>query len=100
MRKEHPDYELRPLSLRESQDFVNTHHRHNEGPQGHKFSIGLWADKRLIGVVIVGRPIARHNDDGLTAELTRCCVLEGQPDANSMLYAAATRRRGLWVTSA
>ena len=84
-------YELRPIPLRSAQSFVDEHHRHNAAPQGHKFSIGLWSGKRLVGVVMVGRPVARHNDNGLTAELTRCCVLENQPNACSMLYAAAWR---------
>jgi len=84
-------YELRPITLRAARSFVDEHHRHNEAPQGHKFSIGLWTGNKLIGVVMVGRPIARANDDGVTAELTRCCVLEGQPNANSLLYAAAWR---------
>ena len=44
-----------------------------------------------MGVVVVGRPIARAQDDGYTAEVTRCCVLAGQPNANSKLYAAAVR---------
>jgi len=84
-------YELRPITLRAARSFVDEHHRHNEAPQGHKFSIGLWSGNKLIGVVMVGRPIAKANDDGVTAELTRCCVLEGQPNANSLLYAAAWR---------
>lgn len=84
-------YELRPITLRAAQGFVTQHHRHNGAPQGHKFSIGLWTDDKLVGVVIVGRPIARANDDGVTAELTRCCVLEGRMNANSVLYAAAWR---------
>lgn len=71
--------------------FVDEHHRHNVSPQGHKFSIGLKSGEKLIGVVMVGRPIARHNDDGWTAEVTRCCVLEGFKNANSKLYAAAWR---------
>jgi hypothetical protein len=91
MKKDYPDYELRPITLRTAQGFVDENHRHNKAPQGHKFSIGLWADDRLIGVAIVGRPIAKANDDGLTAELTRCCVIEHQPNANSLLYAAAWR---------
>lgn len=84
-------YELRPITLRSAQEFVAEHHRHNEPPQGHKFSIGLWQGRKLAGVAIVGRPIAKANDDGLTAELTRCCVMAGKPNANSMLYAAAWR---------
>ena len=45
----------------------------------------------IIGVVIVGRPVARLNQDAWTAEVTRLCVLEGYPNACSMLYAAAWR---------
>lgn len=82
---------LVPITLRQSKEFVSQFHRHNVAPQGHKFSIGLKSSDTLIGVIIVGRPIARHNDDGLTAEITRCCVIEGYKNANSMLYAAAWR---------
>lgn len=83
------DYKLTPITLRQANDFVRDHHRHNAPPQGHKFSIGLLREERLVGVVIVGRPIARRNDDGKTAEITRCCVLDGNPNANSALYGAA-----------
>jgi hypothetical protein len=83
--------ELVPITLKTAREFVREHHRHNAPPQGHKFSIGLKADGELIGVVVCGRPIARAHDDGYTAEITRCCVLENQPNANSKLYAAALR---------
>lgn len=84
-------YNLQPLSLAEAQTFVNEHHRHNVAPQGHKFSIGLNDGEKVIGVVIVGRPVARHNQDGWTLEVTCCCVLDGYKDACSKLYAAAWR---------
>jgi len=48
-------------------------------------------DSQLVGVVVVGQPIARGNCDGYTAEITRCCVIDKQPNANSKLYAAAIR---------
>jgi len=83
--------ELFPITFRAAREFVGEHHRHNEPPQGHKFSIGLKSDGKIIGVVMCGRPIARAHDDGYTAEITRCCVLENQPNANSKLYAAALR---------
>ena len=83
--------QLRPVTLREAREFVDKHHRHNAPPQGCKFSIGLMENGELIGVVIVGRPIARRQSDGYTAEVTRCCVLDGKPNANSKLYAAALR---------
>ena len=82
---------LIPVTLRQAQAFVNENHRHNIAPRGHKFSIGLEKDGLLIGVCIVGRPIARHSDDGKTAEVLRVCVLEGNPNANSKLYGAAVR---------
>jgi hypothetical protein len=84
-------YKIRPIAFKNAKIFVDEHHRHNVSPQGHKFSIGLFEGESLIGVIIVGRPIARHNDDGLTAEVTRCCVLEGCKNANSMLYGSAWR---------
>ncbi|NLW90987.1 MAG: hypothetical protein GXY34_05240 [Syntrophomonadaceae bacterium] len=84
-------YELQPLSLKEAQTFINENHRHNVAPIRDKFRIGLNDGEKVIGVIMVGRPIARHNDDGWTLEVTRCCVLEGYKDANSMLYAAAWR---------
>jgi hypothetical protein len=84
-------YEIRPVTFRTAREFVTEHHRHNAAPQGHKFSIGLMADGELIGVVIVGRPVSRILDDGCTAEITRCCVLGNQRNANSKLYAAALR---------
>lgn len=91
MRGSEEKYELRPITLRMAQAFVREHHRHNEAPQGHKFSIGLWVNGELAGVAIVGRPIARTNDDGITAEVTRCCVLGGKRNGSSLLYAAAWR---------
>lgn len=42
------------------------------------------------GVAIVGRPVARSLDDGVTAEVTRLCT-DGAPGACSFLYGAAAR---------
>ena len=83
--------EITPVTFKETKNFITEHHRHNVAPQGHKFSIGAKENGILIGVVTVGRPIARRNDDGNTAEITRCCVIEGHKNANSLLYAAAWR---------
>jgi hypothetical protein len=79
------------ITLKQAQIFVREHHRHNDPPHGHKFSIDLMKNEGDSGVVTVGQPIARANCDGYTAEITRCCVLDGQQNANSKLYAAALR---------
>jgi len=82
---------LKPLSFKSARDFVQLHHRHSKPPVGHKFSIGLINDEgSLIGVVIVGRPVARGLDDGFCAEVTRCCT-DGSKNACSQLYGAARR---------
>lgn len=68
-----------PISLREAKEFVANFHRHNKPPQGGKYAIGATTDEGLVGVAIVGRPLARKLDDGLTAEITRVCVMESAP---------------------
>lgn len=81
------------LSLADANAFVTQHHRHNKKVQGHKFSIGLVNDSfNLVGVCIVGRPVARKLDDGLTAEITRLCVLDDAPkNSCSFMYRTAWR---------
>jgi hypothetical protein len=79
-----------PLSLKEAQAFVNQYHRHHKNPQGHKFSIGCMVNNTLVGICIVGRPLARMLDDGLTLEVTRLCTLEVK-NICSFLYAKAAR---------
>lgn len=44
----------------------------------------------MIGVIIVGRPIARMTDQYSTAEVTRCCT-DGTKNACSFLYGSAAR---------
>lgn len=87
-----------PISLEEANAFVAEHHRHHAPVVGHKFSIAVADDMlmgradctRICGVAIVGRPVARGNDDGWTLEVTRCCT-DGTRNACSMLYGAAWR---------
>ncbi len=83
--------QIQPITLREAQAFIGRHHRHNVAPQGYKFGMAVNNGDFVVGVATVGRPIARHNDDGYTAEVTRVCVLDGYRNANSMLYAACWR---------
>ena len=81
---------LQPISFREACDFIRDYHRHHDPPQGHKFSIAVNNGEKIVGVVIVGRPVARHLDNGWTAEVTRLCS-DGTKNVSSMLYAAAWR---------
>ena len=82
--------QLVPITFKQAKHYVDKYHRHLSAPLGLKFSIGLEQNGKLVGVVIVGRPVARHLDDGHTAEVTRCCTI-GIKHACSKLYAAAWR---------
>lgn len=81
---------LRPISLRDANEYVRKHHRHHKPVAGHKFSIGCEADGELVGVIIAGRPVSRYLDDGFTLEVTRLCT-NGEKNACSFLYGAAAR---------
>jgi hypothetical protein len=81
---------LIPVSFEAACQFVAEWHRHHLPPTGHKFSIGLGDGHLLVGVAIVGRPVARHLDNGQTLEVLRTAT-DGTPHANSMLYGAAWR---------
>ena len=74
-----------PLNLAEANAFVAEHHRHHRPVIGHKFSIGAVLDGEIIGVAIVGRPVSRHRDDGMTLEVTRLCT-DGARNACAFLY--------------
>ena len=83
--------QLIPMHFDEDAAFVAQHHRHHQPPLSHKFSIGIAAAGEVVGVAIVGRPVARHCDDGWTLEVLRVAVLEGVKNGCSMLYGAAWR---------
>ena len=82
--------EIRPIHLRPAREYVKEHHRHNIPPVGGKFAISCYADGRLCGVAICGRPTARHFDNGLTLEIYRNCT-DGTRNACSKLYGACIR---------
>lgn len=79
-----------PLELRELNAFVTLHHRHHKPVQGHRFSIGVLKDGRLVGGCSVGRPVARMTSAKEVVEVTRL-VTDGTPNACSKLYGAAAR---------
>lgn len=78
------------IDLAEANAFVRKHHRHHKPVVGHLFSIGAAIGDDIVGVAIVGRPVARMRDDGVTAEVTRLCT-DGTRNACSFLYGASAR---------
>lgn len=82
--------EVVPIALDEANAFVLALHRHHDPVTGHKFSIAVHDGDKIRGVAIIGRPVARHRQDGFTLEVTRVCT-DGAKNACSMLYGAARR---------
>lgn len=65
---------IRWVTQKRANAFVAQHHSHNDPVRGDLFRAGAFLDSELIGVGIVGRPVARMLNDGLTAEVLRICT--------------------------
>lgn len=74
------------IELKEANEFIAYFHRHSKKVLRAKFQIGLMEGNELIGVGIVGRPVARHLDDKKTLEVLRVCVKEDHKNASSKIY--------------
>lgn len=80
-----------PVRLARANEFVERLHRHHRPVPGALFAIGVQDQAEMLrGVAIVGRPVARMLDDGLSAEIVRTCT-DGTRNACSMLLAAARK---------
>jgi hypothetical protein len=82
---------ITPVTLKEAHTFTAEHHRHHKPSVGGLFAVACSDGGAVVGVAVIGRPVARHSQDGWTAEVTRLCVKEGHPNAASKLLGAAWR---------
>jgi hypothetical protein len=81
---------LQPISFTEACSFVEKHHSTHDPPQGWKFGVAVNDGIDVVGVAMIGRPVSRHMDDGVTLEVTRCAT-DATPNVASKLYAAGWR---------
>ena len=83
---------LVPINISDANILVCRWHRHHKPSQGGLFAVAVARDgeDEPCGAAIVGRPVARKNHDGWTAEVIRVAT-DGQKNACSMLYGAAWR---------
>lgn len=63
-----------PITRKESHAFIEEHHRHHGRVAGYRFALGAALGDTVVGIAMVGRPVSRIRDDGLTAEVTRLCT--------------------------
>ncbi len=91
-----------PVDWATAKEFVHDHHRHCKRPAGWRFGAGVMNGSDLLGVVVVGRPVARMLDQKRIVEVNRLCIRQDLPqglewNACSLLYGWAAReakRRG------
>ena len=85
--------DAKPLSIKQANDYIEQHHRHHKRVTGHRFTIAAVLGGEIVGVVVVGRPVARAVDQYSVAEVSRLCVRDGFSDKHvcSFLYARASR---------
>lgn len=88
--------EIGEISLAKAKAFVLEHHRHCNPPAGWRFGAGIRNGAEIIGVVMVGRPVARMLDPKGVLEVNRLClstnIAEGLAwNACSMAYGWAAR---------
>lgn len=80
-----------PLTLRQANEYIEKNHRHHKPVQGHRFSIGAVDNAgSILGVAVVGRPVARMVNAYDVAEVTRLCTA-GEKNVCSFLYSACAR---------
>lgn len=79
-----------PVELKEANAFVDRLHRHHASVARDKYRVGCEVQGELVGVVQVGRPVARALCDGETLEVLRLCS-KGDRNVCSFLYSRAAR---------
>lgn len=82
--------ELVPITIGDAKEFVRQHHRHHPPPVSGLFAVACGVASEIVGVAIVGRPVARGLQDGYTAEVIRVATT-GERNACSLLYGASWR---------
>ena len=86
-----PRLKVVPIHLREANAYVKEQHRHHGPVVGYKFAVAVATQDEVVrGVAVVGRPVARRLDDGLTLEVNRLAT-DGTPNSCSALNGAAWR---------
>lgn len=89
-RKTH-EVSTRPYPIVDAKKFIRVTHRRLPNVTTAMWAIAAVVNDDVVGVALVGRPLARMSCDGVSLEVTRCAVTEGATNACSALYGACSR---------
>ena len=83
---------VRPVSRNAARSWIAECHRHLRRPvTGWLFGVEILRGNRRIGVACAARPSARSWQNGVTCEISRVAVVEGECNACSFAYGALRR---------
>jgi hypothetical protein len=86
-----PSLRLRPWTVKAALPFVAEVHRRLPRVQGAMIAISCKCGDAVIGAALIGHPARVWMDDYATLAVLRVAVMEGYPNACSMLYGACSR---------
>ncbi len=85
--------QIKPISIKQANAFVDKYHRHNKTVRAAKFCIAALTNNKeeeMVGVLVAAIPNARLLNDGWSIEFTRVCT-DGTPNACSFLIGKGRR---------
>jgi len=82
---------VKKISWKLAKRFVESHHYLGYTPARHRFTLGVYFDNELIGIMMFGRPVARYEDQDTTLELTRMVLLPSPKNSESRSLSLAEK---------
>jgi hypothetical protein len=82
---------LRPWTVKQAKTWVREVHRRLPNVQGALWAVSVREADRVVGAALVGHPARVWMADNARLSVLRVAVLEGHPNACSMLYGACSR---------
>lgn len=84
-----------PLHWKAARRIIEANHYLGYAPPGCKFSLGIYSDNELVGVMMWGRPIARLEEQDNTLELTRMFLFDSPKNSESRALSLTEK----WIKS-
>jgi hypothetical protein len=74
---------VKPISWKAARRIIENHHYLHYSTPGCKFSLGVFCNSELVGVMMFGHPAARQEDQENTLELVRMFLFDSPKNSES-----------------